>query len=244
MICNIDWEKVIFIKKILIFAFIKTMPVLFGYLFLGIAFGVLLQKAGYNFIWAFFISTFVYAGSMQFVLVGFLGSGIGFLSVILMTLSINSRHIFYGLSFIEKFKAMGKAYPYMIFSLTDETYSLLCSAKIPYRFDEKKVFFTISLLDHIYWIMGSVIGALLGELIKFSTKGIDFAMTALFVVIFTEQWLDYKTNIPAITGILCGGICLFIFGPVNFILPSLISSISILLLLKNHIHVKEDVCDA
>lgn len=215
------------------------MPVMFAFLFLGIAFGLLLERAGYNFLWALFISTFVYAGSMQFVLIPFLGSGMGIIAVILMTLSINSRHMFYGLSFIEKFKSMGKAYPYMIFSLTDETYSLLCSTKVPEGMDENKVFFFISLFNHVYWVTGSVLGALIGGMIIFDTTGIDFAMTALFVVIFVEQWLAARTHIPAIIGIVCGIVSLLIFGPANFILPALIVSIAILLAGKNLIRAKE-----
>lgn len=231
------------IKKTIKYAFIKTIPVLFGYLFLGVAFGILLQKAGYNFIWAFFMSLFVFAGSMQYAMVSMLGSGMNIASVILMTLSINGRHIFYGLSFIEKFKRMGKAYFYMIFSLTDETYSLLCAEKTPKDLDENRVFLSIAILNHMYWISGSVLGAIAGNFITFNTKGIDFAMTALFTVIFVEQWLASKSKIPAITGILCGSISLLIFGPDNFILPSLISAIVILLTLKGRINTSEVICD-
>jgi len=221
------------------YVFVRTLPVLFAFLFLGIAFGLLLQRAGYNFVWALLISTFVYAGSMQFVLVPFLGSGINLFTVILMTLSINCRHIFYGLSFIRKFKGMGKLYPYMIFSLTDETYSLLCSTKIPEELDENKVTFGIALFNHIYWIAGSVTGSLLGQFITFDTTGIEFAMTALFVVIFIEQWISVRTHIPAIAGLLCGTAALLIFGAGSFILPALIASIVIILASKNIVQAKE-----
>ena len=169
------------------FAFVKTIPVMLGYLFLGLAFGLLLQEAGYSFWWALLISTVVYAGSIQFVLVSFLTAGTSLPVVAVMTLLINSRHAFYGLTFIEKFKVM-KSRPYMIFSLTDETYSLLCSLKVPEEIDEKKVMFLISLLDQLYWIVGSVAGAALGQVLPFDMTGIDFAMTALFVTIFVDQW--------------------------------------------------------
>ncbi len=215
--------------KQLKFAFKQTIPVLLGYLFLGIAFGILLQQAGYNFLWALFISTIVFAGSMQFVLISFLGTAIPLISVALITLSVNSRHIFYGLSFLEKFKKMGKFYPYMMFSLTDETYSLLCGTQIPENMNEKYVCFFMAALNHSYWIMGSVTGALLGQVLPFDTTGIDFAMTALFVVIFVEQWLSAKSHFPAMVGLLSGVVCLLIFGPDNFILPSLIIAVSILL---------------
>lgn len=222
-------------KKVISFAFVKTVPVLCGYLFLGIAFGVLLQKAGYPFLWALLSSVFIYAGSIQFVLVSFLGGNISLITIVIMTLLINSRHIFYGLSFIERFQTMGKFKPYMIFSLTDETYSILCSTKVPEYMDEKKVLFFMALFDHLYWITGSVLGGLLGEVLPFDTMGIDFAMTALFVCIFVEQWQNFHSHIPAITGMISALICLVLLGPDNFILPSLLATISILMLCKNKI---------
>lgn len=220
-------------QKALKFAFFRTIPIFCGYLFLGMAFGLLLQQAGFGPIWAFISSLFIYAGSMQFVLVSFIGGGLGVISIIIITLSINCRHIFYGISFIEKFKSMGKKYLYMIFSLTDETYSLLCSSETLPGVDEDKYLFSIALLDHCYWIFGSVLGAVLGEIIPFDTTGVDFAMTALFAVIFTEQWLSFKTHIPAITGIICGTVCLIIFGADKFILPAMISSVCVLMIMKN-----------
>ena len=228
-------------KKILKYAFIQTLPVLFGYVFMGIAFGILLEEAGYNFVWAFFISLTVYSGSMQFVLIGLLGGGMGIISMIILTLSVQCRHVFYGLSFIEKFKAMGKRGWYMVFSLTDETYSLLCGMKIPGELDKKKVFFTVAALDQSYWILGCTIGGILGSFIGFDTTGIDFAMTALFVVIFIEQWYSFPSHIPAIIGICCGTAALIIFGANAFILPALIASVCLLLLFKNTI-VKHDDC--
>lgn len=223
------------------FAFRQTIPVLFGYLFLGTAYGILLQQAGYNFIWAFFTSLFIFAGSMQFVLVGFLSGGISFLSAALTTLSVNSRHIFYGISFIEKFREMGKARPYMIFSLSDETYSLLCGTKVPADCDEKKVMFCMAAMDQSYWIVGSVCGALLGEVIPFDTTGIDFAMTALFVVIFVEQWLSAKSHIPAFIGLLCGSVSLALLGSDRFLLPALIFTVALLMIWKYTLRGKEDV---
>lgn len=218
--------------KSLRFALRQTVPVLCGYLFLGIAFGILLQQAGFHFIWAFCISLFVYAGSLQFVLVSFLGGGLSLLSVALTCLSVNCRHMFYGISFIEKFREMGPLRPYMIFSLTDETYSLLCGTKVPEDCDEHRVLFLMSLLDQCYWIAGSVIGALAGEILPFDATGIDFAMTALFVVIFVEQWLSAKNHMPALIGFLCGSLCLSLLGPDRFLLPSLIFAVAFLILWK------------
>lgn len=214
------------------FAFTQTIPVMLGYLFLGIAFGLMMQDAGYSFWWAFFSSVCIYAGSMQFVLVTLLTSGASLLYAAIMTLFINGRHLFYGLSFIEKFRGMGKRYPYMVFSLTDETYSVLCSLKVPESLDEKRVSLLISLLDHLYWVIGSVLGGMVGQFIKFDTTGIDFSMTALFVVIVLNQWLDSKEHRPALIGAVLGILCLLLFGPDKFLLPALTFTALVLLGVK------------
>ncbi len=221
-------------KQTIRFAFYKTIPVLLGYLFLGLAFGLLLQEAGYSFWWALLASGIVYAGSIQFVLVDFLSGGAGVVTVAVMTLLINSRHAFYGLSFVEKFRKM-KTYPYMIFSLTDETYSLLCSLKTPAGMEEKQAMFLIAFFDQIYWVLGSVLGAALGQVLPFDMTGIDFAMTALFITIFIDQWREAKSHIPAVTGLCSSVICLLIFGGSNFILPSLVITVGILTALKGHL---------
>lgn len=223
------------------FSFKQTIPVLFGYVFMGAANGLLLQRAGFNFIWVFFISVFVYAGSGQFLLVALLSGGASVLNTAVMQLSINSRHFFYGLSFLEKFKKMGKAYLYMIFSLTDETYSLLCAVKPPKELNESKVYLQIAALNHGYWIFGCTAGALLGTLITFETKGIDFTMTALFVVILIEQWKAPTARLPAVIGGGCAAFCLLIFGADGFILPALLLTICLLMVFKKHIaRVKEE----
>lgn len=221
-------------KETVRFAFLKTIPVMLGYLFLGLAFGLLLQEAGYSFWWALLASTIVYAGSIQFVLVSFLGGGTSLPAVAVMTLLINSRHAFYGLSFVEKFRKM-KTYPYMVFSLTDETYSLLCSLKTPAGVDEKKAMFLISLFDQMYWIAGSVAGAALGQVLPFDMTGIDFAMTALFVTIFVDQWREAKSHLPAVAGLISAVVCLLIFGGNNFILPSLIITVGVLMGLRGRL---------
>ncbi len=223
-------------KKAAGFALIKTIPVFLGYIFLGTAFGLLLQQAGAGVIWALLISLFVYAGSMQFALVGILTEGLGFAATAVMTLLINSRHVFYGLTFIECFRKMKAAGPYMVFSLTDETYSLLCSAQKPDDFTDREwrlTFFFISLFNHCYWAAGSVAGALMGEFLPFDTTGIDFAMTALFIVICINQWQETKDHLPAKTSFFCGVLCLALFGPSGFILPALIATAALLLLFRH-----------
>lgn len=214
------------------FAFRQTVPVMLGYIFLGIAFGLLLQNAGYGVWWAFFTSVVIYAGSMQFVLVSLLTGGAGLLYTAVMTFFINGRHIFYGLSFVEKYKKMGKAYPYMVFSLTDETYSVLCGTKVPEGMEEDKVFFWISLLDQSYWVLGSVLGALAGGGIPFDSTGIDFSMTALFIVIVVEQWQGQESHFPALLGAVCGVLWLMVLGPERFLLPALCSCVVILLAVR------------
>ena len=224
---------------ILRYAFKKSLPVMCGYLFLGFAFGILLQQAGYSAVWAFFISLLVYAGSMQFVLVTLLSAGAALPTVAMMTLFINCRHMFYGLSFVESFKKMGKKYLYMIFSLTDETYSLFFITKVPKDVDERKFLLAVALLDQCYWILGSVIGALAGHLLPFDSTGVDFAMTALFLVIMTEQWLAGKNHIPALVGLGSAFVCRLIFGASNFILPSMICILLILLSFRKVVEEKE-----
>ena len=225
-------------KKAFQYALVRSIPVMLGYIFLGIAFGLVLQKAGLGPGWAFLISLVVYAGSMQFALVGILTSGLGFVTTAVMTLFINSRHAFYGLTFIERFKKFKKAYPYMVFSLTDETYSLLCSMPRPEDFTDRQwdmAFFFVSLLDHAYWIIGSVIGAGAGQLIPFDSTGIDFAMTALFVVIFVEQWMDQKNRIPEMVGVAAAFLGLQIFGADGFVLPSMILIILVLFVTRTRL---------
>lgn len=222
-------------RKTISYAFHKSLPVLFGYVFLGIAFGILLQQAGFSPLWAFVCSTVVFAGSLQFVLVTFLSVPTSLPVIAAMSFLINSRHMFYGLTFIEKFKSMGKRYPYMIFSLSDETYSILCSVKPEEGVDEKMALFLIALMDQSYWVFGSVVGAVAGQLIPIDFTGIDFSMTALFVVIFLDQWRDSKSHIPALTGLISSVIFLLLHGPDRFILPSLIVTVAVLIGLKNQI---------
>lgn len=203
-------------------AFPYTIPVLTGYLFIGTAFGVMYQEKGYGVLWAILMSVLVYAGSGQYLAVNFFVPGANFANIIFMTFMVNVRHIFYGLSLLERFAQAGKKRLYLIFSLTDETYSLLCTTKIPKGVEEDKFLFAIALLDQLYWITGSAIGAMAGALIPFNAEGIDFAMTALFIVIFVEQWMAGGKRIPAIIGLTATALLRIVFGSDNFILPSMI----------------------
>lgn len=211
------------------FAAMSSVPVLFGYVFLGIAFGILLQKSGYSWRWALASSLFVYAGSMQFLLVTLFSQGASLLYTAVMTFFVNGRHLFYGLSFVEKYRDCGKLRPYLIFSLTDETYSVLCGCKIPEGMDRRRVWFFISLLDQCYWILGSVAGTLLGQALPFNTQGIEFSMTALFVVILTEQWREREARFSAAVGLVSSSACLLLLGSDRFLLPALAAATAALL---------------
>lgn len=213
--------------------FIDTLPVLAGYLVLGIGFGILLASKGYTVTWAFFMSLFIYAGAMQYLTVDMFNTNISLITVAITTLMVNARHIFYGLSMLEKYKNVGTKKLYMIFALTDETYSMLCSKPPEANINTRNYYFFVSLFNHIYWIIGSMLGALLGTMLSFNFKGVEFALTALFTTIFVEQWLTCPSRIPATLGVFLSILCLLLFGSSSFLIPAMILIvISMLLLYK------------
>ena len=185
------------------------------------------------------MSIFIYAGSMQYVAVSLITSGATFIATALTTLMVNARHLFYGITMIDKYKKTGKKKPYLIFALTDETYSLVCSGKSPEDTDFRKYAFLVSLFNHIYWVLGTLIGSVAGASISFNSKGVDFAMTALFISVFTEQWKSTNNHIPAITGVLASVFSLIFFGAENFLIPAMIIITLILIMRKNRINREE-----
>lgn len=201
---------------------IKTLPVMTGYVVLGFGFGILSENAGYGFWWVLAMSVFIYAGSMQYLMVSLLTSGASVISTALATLMVNARHLFYGISMIDRYKGAGAKKPYLIFALTDETYSLVCHGDTPEGVNPHLYYFLVSLFNQIYWIIGSVLGAIVGSAVTFNSAGIDFAMTALFVTVFVEQWLTAKNHIPAVAGVCITVVCLLIFGGDLFLIPSMI----------------------
>lgn len=224
------------------FALKKSLPVLFGYLFLGSAFGIMLYEAGYGVGWAILISLLVYAGSGQFLLVSMITACAPLPTTALMTLFINSRHMFYGLSFVQKFKQGGWRYPFMIFTLTDETYSVNVSiTDVPEGVDEIKARHLIGEFDHLYWILGSVLGSLLGMSIPFDLTGIDFSMTALFVIIFIDLMSDMNSRLCGVLGMAVAAVCILIFGFEHFLLPALILTVMLLFSLQPLLSRKEAV---
>ena len=190
-------------------------------------FGILMHSNGYGVWWSLAMSALIYAGSMQYLAVNLLTTGASLISAAIATLMVNARHIFYGISMVDKYKGTGKKKPYLIFSLTDETYSLVCSGE-----KSKNYYMLVSAFNHIYWITGSVIGALLGKIIPFSTEGIDFALTALFVTVFVEQWRSTKDHIPAIVGVFASVLCLVLFGADDFLIPAMLAITAALSALK------------
>ncbi len=213
-------------------AFPSTLPVLAGYIFLGIAYGVTMRASGFGAAWSLLISAAVYAGSMQFALIGLLSGSFAPVTVALMTLLVNARHIFYGLSMLKPYAAV-RGKPYLIFALTDETYSLVCSGA-PDDLDSSSWYAAISGLNHLYWMTGAVIGGLLGQVIPFDLTGIDFAMTALFTVIVTEQTLDavasvkagkvkiWEAAFPSLLGFLSTLLCLLTLGTSSFLVGAML----------------------
>lgn len=202
-------------------AFRDSLPILAGYLALGFGFGVLLESKGYSFWWAILMACTMFAGSGQYAGVDFLAGGATILTTAFMTLIINARHFFYGFSLLDKYKGMGAVKPYLIFGLTDETYSVVSSAQLDDTISKRKYYFFLTALDHLYWITGCTLGAIIGGVLPFSNEGIDYAMTALFIVIMVEQWLSTKEHLPAILGVATTAVCLFAFGPDMFIIPAM-----------------------
>lgn len=201
-------------------ALIDSFTILPGYVVLGIGFGILLYNIGGGWLSCLMMSLLIYAGSMQYVMINLISSGATIITVALMTLMVNIRHLFYGVSMLSKYENVSNK-PYLIFGLTDETFSVVVSKKDD-DIDMNKYYFLLTLFNHIYWITGSMIGNLLGNIIPFDTTGIEFSMTALFVVIMVNQYKSSKDHIPAISGLFITFICLLLFGSNSFLIPSMI----------------------
>lgn len=203
-------------------AFIKSLPVMAGYIVLGIGFGILLGEAGFGPVWAAAMSLLVFAGSMQYVGVSLIAGGGSVLVTALTTLMVNARHIFYSVSMYDLYKTAGAKKPALIFTFTDETYSLLCDGTTPEGEDPHTYRLLVSLFNYSYWVLGSFLGGLLGQVIPFDTTGIDFSMTALFVTVFVEQWTSTKEHRPALLGVGATLLCLVLFGQEVFLIPSMV----------------------
>ena len=221
-----------------------TIPILTGYLVLGAAYGILMDSKGYSVFIVLLSSTFIYAGSMQFLSVSLLASGFHPFYAVFMTLMVNARYLFYGISLLSKFKGTGRLKYYLIYGITDETFSLLCStnelndnsptvATYNGKVDRNSFMLYVTLLNHIYWIVGSLIGYILNSILDFNTMGLDFVLTALFVVIFIDKVREANEYLPFIIGIASSVVCRIIFGSNNFILPTMISILVLVTVFRN-----------
>ncbi len=220
-------------------AFPHTIPILAGFLFLGMTYGILMKVSGFPIWISVLMSVVVFAGSMQFVSVNILLSSFNPIAAFMMTLMINARHIFYGISMLDKYENTGAKKPYLIFGMCDESFSINCSVDIPYGVDKGWFMFFVTLLDQMYWIAGTVVGAVFGSFISFNTEGLDFVMTAMFVVIFLEQILKEKNHILSAVGLIISVLSLVIFGADSFIIPAMLAILAALTLLRKQIEDKE-----
>ena len=210
-------------KKALRRVFLDTVPVMVGYLFLGVGFGILLaEQAGKGVVWSFCMALFMFAGSAQYMAVSLLATKASLISTAVAILLVNARHIFYGIPLLGTYHDAGKKKPYMIFALTDETYSLVTQNEPPEGMSRHTYCFLVSAFNHVYWVVGCVLGSLAGAHIPISFEGVEFVLTALFVTLFVEQWLTHKNHLPAIIGVAVTVVCLAIFGSEIFLIPSMV----------------------
>lgn len=208
-------------QEVLKKAFIKSIPIMCSYLFVSMAYGLMMEDAGFHWYYSLFTSLTVYTGAFQFVLITFLSSGASIITIAVTALLMNSRQTFYSLTFLEEFRGFGKRLPYMIHTMTDETYAVNCSLE-PEEPHRKDIMFWVAFFSRCYWMVGAVIGGILGQCIPFDLEGIDFCMTALFVIIFIDQWEKSKNHLPAMLGLPVSVVCLIIFGQRHFMLAALI----------------------
>lgn len=216
-------------------AFIMTIPVLTGYLVLGFGYGVIMETKGFGLPWALGMSLFVFAGSMQYAAVALMTGGASLVTTGVTTLAVNARHLFYGISMVDKYRDM-KGKFFLIFALSDETYSLVCNdatiSDLETKEQRNKYYLLVTLLDYLYWAAGTALGSLTGTVIDFDSAGIDFALTALFLTVFVEQWLTTKNHIAAIAGVVISVICLLVFGADRFLIPAMILITAALTLMR------------
>ncbi len=219
-------------RKALKAAFPQTLPIFAGFWFLSLAYGIYMNASGFSFVYPMFMSLLIYGGSLEFVAVEMLLSPFAPVQVLIMTLLIQARHLFYGISMLEKFKGIGWKKFYLIFGMCDETFSINYTAQIPEDVDRGWFMFFVTLLNHFYWFFGATLGGLIGSLFTFDTSGISFVMTAMFVVIFLEQWLKEKNHISSLIGLGLSAACLLLFGADSFMLPTMIAIVALLAILK------------
>jgi 4-azaleucine resistance transporter AzlC len=216
-------------------AFPHTIPILAGFLFLGASYGILARVSGLSFVYPLVMSIVIFGGSLEFVAVSMLAGTFAPLQTLILTLMIQARHLFYGISMLEKYRGTGLKKLYLIFGMCDESFSINCTAEPPEGVDRGRFMFAITLLNQSYWVTGATLGGLLGGLISFDTHGLEFVMTAMFVVIFLENWLKEKRHLPAIIGMAASILCLILFGADSFLIPTMAAILLLLTLLRRPI---------
>lgn len=209
-------------KKAFLSAFPNTVPVLTGFMVLGIAYGVLMQTKGFGVVWSVLMSAIAFCGSMQFVAITLLTAAFNPVQAYILSFMVNARHLFYGISMLDKYRGLGGVRGFLIYVLCDETFSISSSVKPPDGINRKYFYFVISMLDYLYWVLGTFIGGVLGNLITFNTTGLDFVLTALFVVLFLEQWKNKANRAAGVVGVISTILCLMVFGADNLVIPSMI----------------------
>lgn len=227
------------IKAAFFAAFPNTIPILAGFLFLGIAYGIYMNQSGFKFYYPMFMSFIIFAGSVEFATVSWLLGSFDPVNIFFLTLMINARHLFYGLSMLEKYNIPGWKKLYLIYGMCDESFSINATVDVPKDIDKGLFMFFVTMLNQIYWVAGATIGGIFGSFIPFDTKGIEFVMTALFVVIFLENWLKEKDHSASVIGLFISFICLIIFKGTNFIIPSMIIILTVLTLIRGRIEKHE-----
>ena len=220
-------------REIIKQAFVKSIPIMCSYLFVSMAYGMMMEAAGFHWYDSLLVSLTVYTGAFQFVLITFLSSGASFVTVGLTAILMNSRQSFYSLTFLEEFRKMGKRLPYMIHTMTDETYAVNLTLESEGK-EKEDTMFLIAFFSRCYWMIGTVVGGVLGQIIPFDLAGIDFCMTALFIIIFIDQWEKAKNHLPALIGMSVAVVCLLVVGQKNFMLPALIIVSGILLFMRKN----------
>lgn len=225
-------NRLTIVKKAFIAAFPHTIPIFAGFWFLGMAYGIYMNVSGFSFLYTLIMSMFIFAGSMEFVTVSLLLGAFNPLQALLLTLMINARHLFYGISMLDKYRHTGWKKPYLIFGMCDESFSINYTARIPQGIDRSWFMFFVTFLNHIYWVSGALLGCLFGSFIHFNTQGLEFVMTAMFVVIFMEQWLNENSHLSSLIGLGISVGCLIVFGAENFIIPSMLMILGVLTLLR------------
>ena len=223
------------IRNAFLAAFPKTIPIMMGFLFLGMSYGFYMKVSGFSFVYPLCMSLVIFGGSLEFVTVTMLLGSFAPVQTFLMALMIQARHLFYGIALLDKYKGTGMKKAYLIFGMCDESFSINCATEVPENVDKSWFYFFVTVLNQFYWVAGATLGGILGSFLTFNTEGLHFVMTAMFVVIFLEQWLKEKKHYTALIGVLVSAVCLLVFGADSFLIPTMLCILCFLTLFRKPI---------